>query len=191
MISLPSGYSSDKIAYPFPQNSTVLGITVNKGGSANHNGIDYKVNIVDASGNPVTNVGATFMQNGTPVAIASANAAGVATANLPSGSYTVSLTSSSGQTLVFDAKTATLSGSKTTVTIAVSATIDAGSYDSEYWGNYYKLYTGSTVVSLEENSIHYADTYGYCMYVFYPAQSGIYEVSVSGGAQAGYFGSVN
>lgn len=191
MISLPSGYSSDKIAYPFPANSTLLGITVNKGGSSNTGGVNYTIKVVDTAGYPVTNVVATFLQNGTPVAISSANASGVVTANLPSGSYTVSLTSSSGQTLTFDSKTATLSASKTTVTIAVTATISENSYDSAWWGNHYCLYTGSTKVSLEDEGINYSDTYGYCMFVFYPAQSGIYQVSVGSGVQAGYFGSVN
>ncbi len=188
IIGAPDGYYAEEISVDFAEGSNVLGITLKKG-SGETVGVEYTVHVVDANGDALKNIVVTFNQNGKPVTMAVA-ATGTATATLPAGTYTVSLTSSSGATLKFEAAQAVLTEEKTSTTITVAEKIDSNSMDSAWWGYYYKISTGSMWIDLADTQ-NYSEDYGCYMYVFLPETSGIYRFSASDGAVVGYYGAVN
>lgn len=189
VIGAPEGYYAEEISVPFPADSNVLGITL-KEGSGTQDGVSYTVKVVDANGAGLTDILVTINKDGTPVTMVPVDSTGTATINLEAGDYTVTLTSSSGAALKFDAEQATLSAEKTATTIMVAADISSNNPESAYWGNYYKIAVGSTWVDLT-NVLNYNTEFGCYMYVFYPASTGIYRFSVSEGAVLGYYGGVN
>lgn len=189
VIGAPEGYYAENISVPFPADSTVLGVTL-KHGSGEQTGVAYTVKVVDANGNGMSGILVTFNQNGSPVTMVPVDATGTAVANLEAGAYTVSLASSSGASLKFNQDQATLTEEKTTATIMVAADLSSANHESAYWGNYYRLSTGSSWVDLT-NVTNYVTDFGCFMYVFYPGSSGIYEVTVSNGATMGFYGSIS
>ncbi len=189
VIGAPEGYYADPISVPFPEGSNVLGITL-KEGSGEQSGVTYTVKVVDANGAGLTDILVTFNQDDSPVTMVPVDSTGTATAALMPGDYTVTLTSSGGAALKFDAAQAVLSAEKTETTIYVAADISSSSHESAYWGNYYKISVGSTWVDLN-NVLNYNEEFASYMYVFYPSSTGIYRFSVSEGAVLGYHGGVN
>lgn len=189
VIGAPEGYYAENISVPFPADSTVLGITL-KHGSGEQQGVAYTVKVVDANGAGLTGILVTFNQDGSPVTMVPVDATGTAVANLEAGSYTVSLTSANGSALKFSEDQAALTEEKTSTTIMVAADLSSANHESAYWGNYYRLSTGSSWVDLT-NVTNYVTEYGCFMYVFYPGSSGVYEVTVSSGATLGFYGSIN
>lgn len=187
VIGAPEGYYAEDISVDFPDGGNLLSITL-KEGSGETEGVLYTVNVVDANGDPLKNIVVTFNQNGKPVTMAVA-ASGTATATLPAGNYTVSLTSSSGASLKFDAAQASLTADKTSTTITVAEKIDSGSMDSAWWGYYYKVSTGSMWIDLADTQ-NISEEYGCYMYVFMPEISGIYRFSASDGVVLGYYGAI-
>lgn len=188
VIGAPAGYTADAVSVPFPEDSTVLGITLKKG-SDEQSGIPYTVKVVDANGAAMTDILVTFNQFDEPVTMVPVDSNGTAVAKLEPGDYTVTLTSSSGSALKFDKTQAELTEEKTSTTLVVAVDLGNAAHQSAYWGNYYKVLTGSTWVDLN-NTLNYNTEYGAYMYVFYPAVSGIYRISCSSGTQLGYYGAI-
>lgn len=190
VIGVPEGYKADAMSVPFPEDGTVLGITLKKAAEGDENGLAYTVKLVDATGTGVTGILVTFNQNNQPVAMVSADASGVAKTYLEPGEYDVTLTSSAGAKLKFDSNAAFVSEYQTEITLTVAADISATSHESAYWGNYFRLTTGSSWVNLTK-TLNYVEEFNAYMYVFYPAMSGIYRFSVSDGVVLGYYGTVS
>ena len=189
VIGAPEGYYAEEISVPFPEGGNTLGITL-KEGSGSQEGIAYTVQVVDANGAGLADILVTFNQEGSPVTMVPVDSTGTAVANLPSGDYTITLTSASGAALKFDASQAILTADKTSVTIMVAADISGSSHESAYWGSYFRISTGSVWLDLT-NTINYVEEFSCYMYVFYPSQTGIYRFSVSDGAILGYYGGIS
>ena len=189
IIGAPAGYTADAVSVPFPEDSTVLGITLRKG-SNEQTGIAYTVKVVDANGAAMTDILVIFNQFDEPVTMVPVDENGTAVANLEPGDYTVTLTSSSGNALKFDKTLAELTEDQTSTTLTVAVDLGNTAHQSAYWGNYYKVLTGSTWVDLN-NTLNYSTEFGAYMYVFYPAASGIYRFSCSSGTVLGYYGGIN
>lgn len=201
MVVVPSGYTSNSFSYAFPENFTVLGITLTKqtgggsstggdigggssGGSSGSQDIAYTVRLVNAAGGAVTNVAVTVSDaSGIPVGVSKVNGSGEATFYLNPGNYTFSLVSSEAN-LSYNVQDAVLSADKPTATVQVVSIVDNDSLDSEYWGNFYKIHVGSTRADLTKTTNQAADDKlaGNWMYMFYPAASGVYTFHISGGA---------
>lgn len=188
VIGAPEGYYAEDISVPFPAGGNTLGITL-KLGSGELDGIAYTVKVVDANGAALTDILVTFNQYGSPVTMVPVDSTGTAAANLLPGEYTVSLTSAAGSPLKFDASQASLNEDKTSTTITVAADISGASHESAYWGSYFRVSTGSVWVNLTK-TVNYNTDFSAYMYVFYPAQSGIYRFSVSSGSVLGYYGGI-
>lgn len=188
VIGVPDGYTADAVSVPFPENGNALGITLKKGGEQT-DGVKYTVHAVDAVGTAQTDIVVTFYQNGSPVKIVPADSTGTASAILKPGRYIVSVTSSSGMQLKYEQSEAILTADKTETTIALAVNANAGKMESAWWGNYYRVLTGSAWADMTEN-VNYNSEFGCYMYVFYPAQSGVYRFYVSGGI-LGYYGSMS
>lgn len=189
VIGAPQGYYAENISVPFPEGGNTLGITLKKG-SGEIEGVEYSVKVVDANGVGLTDILVAFYQNGSPVKIVPADSTGTAAATLNPGRYVVSLTSASGAVLKYDQSLALLTADKTETTITVYADVSASGHASAYWGSYYKLSVGSAWVDLT-NKLNYAADFGCHMYVFYPAETGIYRFTVSSGSVLGYYGGIN
>lgn len=190
VIGVPEGYASDAMSYPFPENSTVLGITLREDTSGEQTGIPYTVQVVDGAGLAMADVLVTFNRDGNPVTMAPTDATGTATVTLPAGDYKVSLTSASGAVLGHLDSEAILSAEKTATVITVAANIGGDNYDNAYWGNYYRLTVGSSKIDLED-TVNFVMDYEAWMYVFYPGSSGIYRFTISEGAVLGYYGGIS
>ena len=189
IIGAPAGYIADTISVPFPEDATVLGITLRKG-SGEQTGIPYTVKVVDANGAAMTDILVIFNQFDEPVTMVPVDSTGTAVANLEPGEYTVELTSSSGSALKFDKTLAELTEDKTSTTLTVAVDLGNSSHLSAYWGNYYKILTGSSWLDLN-NTLNYSTECSAYMYAFYPAVSGIYRFSCSSGVVLGHYGSLN
>lgn len=151
----------------------------------------YTVKVTDHTGMPVTNIMVAFLKNGVPVSITTVNNKGVATVVLDKDQYTVSLTSSSGAALTYDAASAVLSVNKPSVTVKVATATNTSTYNNEaYWGGFYTLSSGSTIIDFTNNNNYQAEE-GYWMFVYYPSMSGEYTVTAGENVEAAYFGSIN
>ena len=190
VLGVPAGYKADAISVPFPENSTLLAVTLKHADTEDQTGTAYTVKVVDAAGNPMQDIVVTYHKDGEPVTMASVNAEGVAIAYLEAGDYTVSLTGSSGAALKHDRESAKLSVDKTETTITVASDISGQAHQTAYWGNYYKLSVGSSWIDLSKQT-NYVDEFGVLMYVFNPGTSGVYRVSTDEGAVVGSYGSIN
>lgn len=191
VVTLPEGYTADTVAYPFPADSNYQNIVLKAGSAGEQTGVAYTVNIVDGSGNPMTGVAAVYTKDGTPVALAEADADGKAVVYLEPGTYTVALISSTGSELIYNQEDATLTETKTSTTVAVSVNISGNDYETAYWGNYYKISAGSVTVDLTSNTNFSAQYDNNWMYTLMPSIPGVYRISVSDGAVVNYWGSVN
>lgn len=189
VIGAPEGYYAEQISVPFPAGGNTLGITL-KIGSGEQEGVAYTVSVVDANGAGLTDILVTFNQYGSPVTMVPVDSTGKAVANLLPGEYTVSLTSAAGSALKFDVSQASLNEEKTSTTITVATDISGDSHESAYWGSFYRITTGSVWVNLTK-TLNYSEEFGTYMYVFYPAQSGVYRFSVSQGSVLGFYGTVS
>lgn len=213
MVVVPSGYTSNSFAYTFPEDSTVLGITLTKlgegesstggnvgggssggssGGSDEPAGTPYTVQLVNMIGGAVTDSVVTIYDAaGIPVSISKVNSAGKTTVYLDPGDYKVGLASASGAALTYDQQNAVLSADTTEVTIQVAAVVGNAELDSDqFLGNFYKIYNGSTLVNFTKNTNKspHAELDGNWMYMFYPASSGIYRFTISQGAVLSAYG---
>ena len=155
---------------------------------------DYSVTVVDAKGNPISNVIVNFMNGETVVGMQQTNENGVAIKNLPEGEYAVALTftdSSVNLTYNTDACVVNSDNNELTITVynalgeaykelsAYSAVADAHiNYDA------YFVTVGSTMVTLDAQDRTY--------FIFTPEVDGIYEFSTDKGTVAiGYYGMVH
>ncbi len=154
--------------------------------------LSYEVAVVDGLGVPYTQkVIVKFMQEGSQVAMATINEAGVAAKELPKGDYTVEIaTTESGVSCWFDETQAVLSGEqpKIQVTMAYVAggeamSLTATAPDTEISREYdaFSVGAGSSYVSLTADDRTYV--------LFTPTESGIYQFSVTDNrALVGYYG---
>lgn len=153
--------------------------------------VSYQVTVVDGFDNPYTEkVIVKFMQNGTQVAMANVDANGTAKKDLPAGDYTLDIaTTESGAVCWFDKTTATLSADTTELRVvmayaasgdayALTANVPGTETAKEYQASY--VGAGSTYVPLTPGDRSYV--------IFTPTEGGIYEFSVIGEAQPGYYG---
>ena len=153
--------------------------------------LSYKVTVVDGLGEPYTEkVIVKFMQNGTQVAMTNINAEGVATKDLPAGEYTLEIaTTESGMSCWFDQENAVLNADNTQIEIlmaytaageatSVTANVPGTETSKDYQA--YSVGTGSTYVTLTPGDRTYV--------LFTPTEGGIYEFTVNGEAQIGYYG---
>lgn len=162
-------------------------------GNAGDNGSNavYKVTVVDGSGQPYTEkIIVKFMQNGTQVAMVNIDSNGVAQKELPKGEYTLEIaTTESGVNFWFDQESAVLTAEKTEIEVtltyaasgeptSITATVPGTETSKEYQA--YNVGAGSTYVLLTEGDRTYV--------VFTPTEGGIYEFTVDGDAQLGYYG---
>lgn len=153
--------------------------------------VSYQVTVVDGFDRPYTEkVIVKFMQNGTQVAMANVDANGTAKKDLPAGDYTLDIaTTESGAVCWFDKTAAVLSAETTelrvvmayaasgepfTLTANVPGTETSKEYQAHYVG------AGSTYVALTPGDRAYV--------IFTPTEGGIYEFTVNGEAQLGYYG---
>lgn len=153
--------------------------------------VTYQVTVVDGLGQPYTEkVIVKFMQNGTQVAMANIDATGTAKKDLPLGDYTLEITTTeSGASCWFDKDQAVLTAetTQTQVTMAYTASGDAASLTANVPGTEtskeyeaYTVGTGSTYVALTPGERTYV--------IFTPTEGGMYQFSITGGAQLGYYG---
>lgn len=197
VVGIPNGYTADTTAYPFPADGNYLTVTLTKLSPGEQpeqpeDSVAYTVKVVDASGNPVTGILVNFKQNGAVVASAEVDETGTAVTYLPAGEYTAALVSAAGTPLSYDENAAGLSESKTTTTITVAADISKQTYESEYWGNYLIIGSGSTNVDLNTDLLNYnKDFQNNWIYVFTPNLPGVYRFTAGDGAEVNYWGSPN
>ena len=153
--------------------------------------VAYQVTVVDGFGQPYTEkVIVKFMQNGTQVAMANIDAAGTAKKDLPAGDYTLELaTTEAGAVCWFDKSQAVLSAETTAaqVTMAYVAsgepttlTANAPGTDTSKEYEAYAVGVGSTYVALTPGDRSYV--------IFTPSEGGMYQFSLVGDAQLGYYG---
>lgn len=153
--------------------------------------VTYQVTVVDGLGQPYKEkVIVKFMQDGTQVAMANVDDSGVARKDLPKGEYTLDIaTTVSGVSCWFDKEQAVLSAqnNQIQVTMAYSAsgeptvlTADIPGTETSKEYQAYSVGTGSTYVALTPGERTYV--------IFTPAEGGMYQFAISGGAQLGYYG---
>lgn len=158
---------------------------------ASEDTVTYQVTVVDGFDNPYTEkVIVKFMQNGTQVAMANVDATGTAKKDLPVGDYTLDIaTTESGAVCWFDKTTAVLSAETTDLRVvmaygtsgepvALTANVPGTETSKEYEAYY--VGTGSTYVALTPGDRSYV--------IFTPSEGGVYEFTVNGDAQVGYYG---
>lgn len=153
--------------------------------------VSYQVTVVDGFGQPYTEkVIVKFMQDGTQVAMANIDANGVVKKDLPQGDYTLDIaTTESGASCWFDKNEAVLSaetteirvtmaylasGEATTITADVPGTETSKEYEA------YAVRAGSVYVPLTAGDRTYV--------IFTPTEAGVYQFSVKGDVQLGYYG---
>lgn len=183
VVAVPSGYTSDKISFPFASGSTSLTVTLKKGTSSSTTTTKaYSVTVVDAtSGSAKTGVTVQFLKNGTAVGVAEVNSKGVATANLAAGNYTVSLSFASG-TYFYDKSALALSSNTTSIKVAVTNKTISGNPEALYVGDAYPVSTGATYVDLPSSDVNY--------FVFVPKTQGTYKFETTNAAAVlSYWGS--
>lgn len=164
----------------------------NQGGNQ-QTGTTYTVTLVDAIGGPVTDVVVTIEDAaGVPVSISKVDSTGKTTVSLQPGEYTLGLISASGAPLSYDAAEAKLTAEKTEATVTVAALVDESTMGADYWGNFYRVYAGSTKVDLTKtaNKAGEESLSGNWMFMFYPATSGVYTFTISDGAELTTYGTV-
>lgn len=140
--------------------------TVPQNGNTGETEVKYTVTVVDGDGNPVKNL-IVELSNGK---MASTNASGVATFTLPKGDYTVTFKDRSGKADYSDV-TEKLTASKTSITVTLlqKLTTPGGTLYNEE--PYYEITEGQFKIDVQKGKKTYL--------LFVPAQSGIYEISVS------------
>lgn len=179
---LPEGYTSVAgSSFTLTAASPAVKVTLTSTAPATET---YTVKVTDYFGAPKPNVAVRFLQSGSSMVLVSADANGVATAQLTPGDYTASLIFSDGGSYYYDTKLGALTADKTSVTIPVVPKISTANPDTIYVGGVshstYAVNTGAVYTSLVAGTVNY--------FHFNPAVSGRYKVSVAGAATVGYYG---
>lgn len=180
----------------FAAGSTVLNVKLKTSTGEVQNGVDYTVTVTDYTGTPMTGITVSLYRYGMLSGMAAVDDNGVATFRLRADNYTVGLTSTQGVKLKYAEVSLTAKAPSTTVQVAVNG--NTGNRETEFWGSYYEIGTGSTWADLTDNTNATAnmswealtDFQGW-VYVFVPKQAGVYRFTVSDGALLAYFGSTN
>lgn len=148
--------------------------------------VEYKVTVVDGSGNPYTSgVIVQFLQGGEQAAMQVIDENGTAVKTLARGDYTVALMfTGDAEDYHYDAEGLTLSADKTELQIVLAQTLQAEGtalYAPEGERMAYPVTDGSTFVSLTDGQRNY--------FLFTPTVAGTYEFSTSDeNAAIGYYG---
>lgn len=173
------------------------GSTGGNQGTAEDAKLSYTVTVVDAAGNPQSGVSAVIKNTASEtVYTATTDNSGKVTVRLTAGIYTVSL-SASGKNLTYNAVDTILTNDKTATVIAVAADLSGEAvHEPQESGSsgykYFKVYLGSTKLDLTNRDNVGVDENlnGNWMYMFYPAVSGVYTVTVSSGAEVTTYGTM-
>ncbi len=172
IIDVPEGYTSDSLSYAFGEGETSLTVKLTKGsaGGEEETKIDYTVKIVDYYGNAVSGVNVTFFQDGKAVALAKADASGVATTQLVAGDYTAKLAFTKGS-YVYEEAQLVFTQEATEVTVTVTA--KRGNTKEElYVGTAYFVNVGATYIEgMQTNITSY--------FMFQPTVSGYYKITTT------------
>ena len=146
----------------------------------------YSVKVVDPLGQPVSDLGVKFMQNGEQVAMAMVNAEGVATKELDRGEYNVVLSFMDVEhSYYYNEAAAVLSATQTQLEIVVGYKMSQEKVEltaGETVHTAYPVDAGCTYVNLASQGRNF--------FIFTPSRAGVYEVSAVGAdVTVGYYGS--
>lgn len=157
-----NGYQSTSKAFG---SETSITVTLKKATGA-ESGESYSVTVHDYKGDPLTGVAVQFWQSGAVKAVVEVNNNGVATAKLPSGTYTVSLAGDYN----CDDSNVTLTSSKKSITIVGAK--KATQFEEHYFdADTYIVGVGGTYVEIVPGVDNY--------FIFTPAAAGTYKVTTS------------
>lgn len=145
----------------------------------------YTVTVVDLLGNPMSNVGVKFFQNGDQVGMSMTGDTGVASKELDRGQYTVVLSFTDVEHVYYyDEAAAVLTETTTDLEIAVAYKMGDSTkelYVEEEIFHAYEVDEGCTYVNLANTGRNY--------FLFTPERAGVYAFSLMGmEAQIGYYG---
>ena len=165
----------------FEDGATEMTINLTSSGDSDaNNKTTYTVKVTDYSGKVQSGVTVQILSNGSPVAAPTTGSDGVATAELPSGKYTVNLVFS-GSKKYYEQSDAVLSVGKPNLVLRVTGT-KAVSPVAEWYGTSYTVKLGATYVSVKQANV---DTF----FEFTPTQEGTYRFSVTNpDAKVSYWG---
>ncbi len=142
---------------------------------------DYTVTVLDPKGKAVSGVLVQFNQGQALKDVGSTDANGVVTKTLDTGDYTVSL-KFSGTSYYYDQSLLNLSASRTSVTINLAAELADKDKTTHYMVNdavIYKVYEGSTHITLGANKSYYSAEYSNnCFFIFVPKRAGTFRIAV-------------
>lgn len=146
----------------------------------------YRVNVVDANGDPYTSgVIVCFLQNGTQVAMQAINESGVAEKSMATGKYTVELVfTGNEEDYHYDPAGLELTEEVTELDVVLANTVGEGSslYVGDSAHEAHVVGTGCTYVELAAGERNYL--------IFVPQIAGTYEFTVVGSMEpVGYYGS--
>ncbi len=147
----------------------------------------YRVTVLGVDGQPATEgVIVHFLKDGQEVALQRIDASGVASKELERGDYTVQIVPiDPSKNYYYDAAAATLSATKTELTVALAYRVDGDPTPLFAGGeerNAYTVNAGNNYVTLEAGERSY--------FLFTPVESGVYRLSVVGDTHTvGYYGS--
>lgn len=166
--------------------TVLLMLTVMVLGSCDSGEAIYKVNVVDALGNPYSSgIVVKFMQNGEQVAMQACNEEGVAEKTLAKGDYTVELDFTDGEESYYYEGELALTAKQTEINAVLAHKVSGEPtvlFANGEESDAYVLGTGCTYVELEAGKRNY--------FLFIPTEAGTYEFSVVDGAdiEIGYYG---
>ena len=143
----------------------------------------YTVKVVDYSGKAQSGVTVQILSDGSPVAVQTTDSAGMVSAELPDGKYTVALVFTGAEK--YYEKTGTiLTVGKPSLTVRVTGT-KAEKPTEEWFGYTYTVGLGGTAVSVKQANVD-------VFFAFTPQEEGTYRVSVTNpNAVLNYYGSIN
>lgn len=166
---------------------TSTSVTVKlKKNTASQTGTTYTINVVDYKGAAQKNLTVVFKSNGTPVATATTDSSGKATASLTKGTYDIAIAFAGGNS-GFDSTNAQVTASKTSTTIMVGP--KAAAYDEEVYFDAtgaYELSLGGNYVEVPSDDQtkkdvlgNYVNSGGNAFFIFETDTSGTYKFTVS------------
>ncbi len=157
-----------------------------KKSTATTTGITYTVNVVDYKGTGQSDVTVIFKSNGTPVATATTNSSGKATASLEKGTYNITLAFASGN-YGYESTNTKVTASSTTTTITVAKVAEnTKTVNFDTTGAYY-ISTGGQYVEIP--SADASNEGGNAYFLFEPTRAGTYKITVlNTSAKISYWG---
>lgn len=153
--------------------------------------VTYSVSVVDPQGNPwSTDVVVNFLKDGQVAAMQTLNDQGVAEKTLEAGKYTVELAfTDTENTYYYDTENLTLTAQAPSIEIVVSFAVSQQTKDITAFSdvkNDHCTYTAHYITT--GDSYTKLDTQDRNYFIFVPQESGLYQFSVSGNCEIGYYG---